>query len=91
MSITVITIAAVILAFLAGAAAMRNKAAKDMAKVARLAADQQEESSSNFYWALHVINGVAFNEKNELEPHKYPARKVAQAKEILKSMGVLDE
>ena len=93
MSITIILLAsvAILLAFLAGAAYMRNRKDRDMQEVARAAADAQEQHSAKFYWALQVYNGVAYDEHNKLKPHQYPPRKVAEAKAILKNMGVLDE
>ncbi len=78
----------VLLAFLAGAAFMRNRKERDMQEVAKAAADAQEQTSANFYWALQVVNGVAYDEHNKLKPHNYPPRKVAEAHAILKSMGV---
>ncbi len=90
MNGTIITLSviAILLAFLAGVVFMRNRAARDIRQVAQFAADEQERTSHNFYWALQVINGVAYDEHNRLKPHKYPAHKVKEAKEILKSMGV---
>ncbi len=90
MNISIILLAsvAILLAFLAGAAFMRNKANREMEQVAKAAADAQEQNSANFYWALQVVNGVAYDEHNQLKPHQYPAKKVAEAHAILKRMGV---